>query len=1082
MHYTLKCDPLTTRDNFNCGEWDYLSYVIVHDSTGIMDSTEAEHSNFTIAGTTPDVFNYVQLPVADTFYRYRMIRVVDNVTSVQSVTLGNGNNNSPEAFNNTRAQYLFTAAELNTAGLTAGDITSIGFAVATAGMSSNTRIRMKTTGRTQLTRLETSGFMTVYEGDLNAVPGMNQIQLLEDFVWDGTSNIIVEFANNAPSVIDLQADAQADAGVTVGHGDKYYEIGSNGYLELEDASTALSALDSFVTVSLWARGSEVLPTNTSIFEGKDKAGNRAIQAHLPWGNKRVHWDAGQESGYDRINKDATDAQIKENWNHWVFTKNVATGTMRIYLNGVLWQSGTKKFRKFPEIVNFRIGKGINNYQYFGAIDRFSVWKSELTAAQVSDLNQNDINQAQSNFGDLLFSFSFDNHTSGTRTIESDFNPNIKATFYGDMKVAPYSKDAFFRSSVTHERPMMEFSMADQTTHMDSVLEKDVVSRPLVYIDLFEDSNDPTKKTGEASGYEAGYVFSYNPDGSKKDSSMVANPTTLTRTMSPYMAYSERVNNIEIGRYITPYGIGLDLGPDGFRWVYDVTDYAELLEGRVTFSAGNQQELIDVKFEMIEGTPVRDLKEISYYINRSSRRYSDIADDIAFTNKKIAIHPEAKTHKLVTRITGHGHNTDGGNEPHCCEWADKQHYMKIDGKEALQWDIWMDDKCALNPIFDQGGNWAPPRAGWCPAAPVDDFNFDITSYVTGDSVALDYEIEPVPVDNQGQGGGNYVVAMHLMQYGDYNFTHDATVEQIISPNNWEYYSRLNPTCSKPKIRIRNTGKTTITELGLKYGVIGGNPITYYWKGELTSDEAKDIDLPFAIWGYNTTADNNRFFAEVTTINGQDDQYADNNRAESDFEAPNITPKNLKLMFRQNAIADATLQIFDDQGKVVYEKLDAAASELVREDISLPRGCYKMVCETENQFGLYYPLIPQIGSGLLRLYASGSSFNVNFNPDFGKSVEYYFTVGHGLHTDDIALSDWSLYPNPSQGLITLQTGTKSEGNAYTINVRNMAGQVVHSQNGLVNGGLIQVDIQDQTSGIYVVELVENNKKQSFKVAIH
>jgi hypothetical protein len=48
--------------------------------------------------------------------------------------------------------------------------------------------------------------------------------------------------------------------------------------------------------------------------------------------------------------------------------------------------------------------------------------------------------------------------------------------------------------------------------------------------------------------------------------------------------------------------------------------------------------------------------------------------------------------------------------------------------------------------------------------------------------------------------------------------------------------------------------------------------------------------------------------------------------------------------------------------------------------------------------------------------------------------------------------------------------------------MAGQVVHSQNGLVNGGLIQVDIQDQTSGIYVVELVENNKKQSFKVAIH
>ena len=90
------------------------------------------------------------------------------------------------------------------------------------------------------------------------------------------------------------------------------------------------------------------------------------------------------------------------------------------------------------------------------------------------------------------------------------------------------------------------------------------------------------------------------------------------------------------------------------------------------------------------------------------------------------------------------------------------------------DIWQDDKCALNPIFDQGGNWAPPRAGWCPGAPVDDYNFDITEFVTGDKVSIDYEIEPVPVNNLGQGGGRYVVSMHLMQYGEYNFENDATV--------------------------------------------------------------------------------------------------------------------------------------------------------------------------------------------------------------------------------------------------------------------------------------------------------------------
>ena len=40
MHYTLKCDPRTTRDRFDCGEWDYLTYTVVRDTLGRYDSTE----------------------------------------------------------------------------------------------------------------------------------------------------------------------------------------------------------------------------------------------------------------------------------------------------------------------------------------------------------------------------------------------------------------------------------------------------------------------------------------------------------------------------------------------------------------------------------------------------------------------------------------------------------------------------------------------------------------------------------------------------------------------------------------------------------------------------------------------------------------------------------------------------------------------------------------------------------------------------------------------------------------------------------------------------------------------------------
>ena len=48
------------------------------------------------------------------------------------------------------------------------------------------------------------------------------------------------------------------------------------------------------------------------------------------------------------------------------------------------------------------------------------------------------------------------------------------------------------------------------------------------------------------------------------------------------------------------GIGLDLGPQGFRWVYDVTDYSFFVD-TLEIRAGNQQ-LIDLKFVMIKGVP------------------------------------------------------------------------------------------------------------------------------------------------------------------------------------------------------------------------------------------------------------------------------------------------------------------------------------------------------------------------------------------------------------------------------------------------------------------------------------------------
>lgn len=1082
MHYTLKCDPQTTRDNYNCGEWDYLSYIIVHDSTGLTDSTEKEHANFLIGDESPDAFDYVLTPVSDTFYRYNKYRVVDQIVSADSSTIGTGSILSQKPLSANRMQYLFSVTELTTAGFKPGPVTSIALFAGSPSNLGQVSIRLLPTGLPTLSGMEDGLFTTVYSGQLSLTAGKNKIPCRDTFNWDGTSNLIVEFVrfSNASATPELQSDNLPGAGVQDQGGDMYYEVSDNGFIEIESAGQVMKDIDSTVSVSLWCKGGSDLPKNTSAFEGVDSNGKRLVHSHLPWSNGQVYWDAGDATGYDRINKAANDNNLKDNWNHWVFTKNAKTGKMNIYLNGQLWHSGDSKFKAIPEIDVFRIGKGSVNYQYSGKIDRLSIWKSELSASEVSDLYTTDISSSQPNFSDLVCSFSFDNYVAGSGKIASDFNPSIEARFKGKVMVKPYIEDAFFNATQTDVRPKIEFGSAIQTSHLDSSLASSIVERPMVVIESFDDTNNPTKTTGYTNGFEAGYAFSFNPDGSKKDSSAISGSKNITLVKTPYWEYFERIDNIEIGRYITPYGIGLDLGPDGFKWIYDVTDYAGLLDGQVTLSAGNQQELIDLRFELIEGTPPRDLKQIGYYINRSQKSYKSIAEDINFQEATLDIHPEAKTFKLVTRITGHGHNTSSDNQPHCCEWADKTHYMKIDGKDALQWDIWQNDKCALNPVFDQGGNWAPPRAGWCPGAPVDDYNFDVTSYITGSEVSLDYEIEPVPVDNPGQGGGNYVVSMHLMQYGDYHFNNDATVEDILSPNNWEFHSRLNPTCLEPKIKVRNTGKNTITELGLKYGVKGGNVITYYWKDTLKSNEAAIIDLPFAVWSYKSADPNKTFFAEVFSVNNVPDEYADNNRAESEFEIPKVAPKTFTVYFRNNNIEDATLQIFDQGGNVVYEQLSAQAGVLTKKEITLDRGCYKLVCETENQFGLYYPLIPQVGSGLLRLIGGG--FSESFNPDFGKSIEYHFTVGHTLDVEKPELSkQWTLYPNPSNGLVTLQTETNVAGEEYMARALNVSGQEVFNQSGTLDAGLLQLDMKHLTEGIYLVELIQNNQRSVFRVAI-
>ncbi|REJ84096.1 MAG: lamin tail domain-containing protein, partial [Bacteroidetes bacterium] len=95
----------------------------------------------------------------------------------------------------TRVQYLYTASELSSSGITSGNLLSVGFNVVSAGSGSiDLTIRLKATNTASLaTTFETGTFTTVYTATgYTVTAGLNTHTFSSPFFWNGTSNIIVE--------------------------------------------------------------------------------------------------------------------------------------------------------------------------------------------------------------------------------------------------------------------------------------------------------------------------------------------------------------------------------------------------------------------------------------------------------------------------------------------------------------------------------------------------------------------------------------------------------------------------------------------------------------------------------------------------------------------------------------------------------------------------------------------------------------------------------------------------------------------------------------------------------------------------
>ncbi len=1097
MVYTLKCDEATTQDQFPCGEWDYLTYNHIWDHTGVMDSNLLMHPYFVVGKSAPEQIDLSETPVYDYFQTEQSSRNVILTNSEESYAVGNGNDLLDHPFNTSqstqRVQYLWTASELSASGLTAGLIDQIQLDVTALGEAlNNLRIRMKNTGATELAHFDNNNLEEVYHYNSTiSGTGLQTLTLNSSFDWDGSSNLLIEFSfknAQAGNAFEVKgSDSGFNSGVLSSSTDKYLKF--DGQEHVVVPNDAFAQIDQEITISFWSYGNpDFQPENSYLFEGFNDEGRRVLNCHLPWSNGSIYWDAGATGGnYDRIFKAANPSEYAGQWNHWALTKNTTTGNMSIYLNGQLWHAGNGNTRSMAGVTSFTIaGKPNTGGQYHGNVDEFRIWNKALDAAEIQEWMNKSVTPSHPSYANLLYYYKFDEDGFEAK---NEVNNKLDGSLIGaPQRLQKEAYELSEAAQVTSFRPNITLLRGDYTFTSDIQIVTDSVEQAGVSVVTYEVVGNDVAAVDTAFGWHAGYSYVYDQDGELIDS--------LTNTFDQaydnyeleyYSLPFEVINRYEIGRFITPYGINLSLGSNGTTWMYDVTDYAFLLKDSVDFAAGNQQELIDVKFIMIEGTPAREVKHLDrIWGQRSSYRYGQLDNDDVLSATTLPLHPEASEFKVVTRLTGHGHNSNTGSYPHCCEWKDNSHYLHINGQQVADWKIFQYNECALNPVYPQGGTWPGAREGWCPGDVVKDQHFNITPYIDGDEVTIDYSITPVPTNNQGMANGNYQVAMHLVHYGAANYNLDAELYDIISPSEYDYYERLNPICRDAKVLLRNGGAQPLTSVQFNYSISGGPVFTYEWTGNLGIMESEEVILPIADEAFWTGDGENIFTVSISNPNGGTDENSINNELSSGFEMPQILKQNNRIRLNTNNRAfENRLRIYDINGNVVLEWDNLTNNTLYEDTLFFDPGCYTFELFDSGNDGLSYWADPNAGSGSVGFYHPKVNAKVkSFNSEFGRILHFPFFVEEIVGTNEaptLSKDIFNIFPNPSTGSFTLDLASLSQN--AELQVFNTLGSLVFSQSISTQGNKYRslIDLNHLDKGVYWIKVIQNNREQTRKLIL-
>ncbi len=1083
MLYSMRCKnglvSNGTDRNRGCGEWDYSCNTYIEDDSRV-DSIEANINSHYISNYSGNSFDFVYSPAIDYHRKVYKKTTLNSIISENTYTSGTYSTNIEHTFPvnlfNGKSQYIYTASELSAAGLTSGDINGFILYPLDTLRADFCKIKIKSVSNSTLdasSGADTSGFSEVYFDKLvdYASTGGKRIMFHTPYNWDGVSNLLIEFSytnsttytgSNMPT---LQGYTAALQGISSG-GAQYPLFQGTNYLTVTGYKGISGSNPR--TVEAWVKTTS--NNNEIISWGLNSNTEKYVVRVNGNGALRTEVAGGYIIGTTNI----ADGQ----WHHVASVLNGnSVNNITLYVDGVqeVISSSQNISINTANSNDVSIGHGLNNTYFNGNIDNVRVWSAALSASTIAEYKNADIPMSHPNISDLELNLSRDsiNANQWEDLSQNNRNADIQNGLWLEKSYGEYLHDNF---SIQNEKPVLNFLKGtyNTTISLDSVYLEVTRSPNSVTVYSITDNSGTLVSdvvvvdtimqlwdTAQGNRYfaEDGTLensTSINPDGNISIS-------TLNYWRRTPMAF-------EIMSFVTPFGIFLNLGPEGQTWTFDVTDFAPLFKGqkRLFMNKGGQwQEDMDIKFLFIVGTPPRKSLDINnLWMSNRSVRYEDLLSQKYFPPRTVTGTTGAESYKLRTTITGHGQEG---------EFIPRNHIIKANNSIVKNWLV--NKECGYNPIYPQGGTWIYDRAGWCPGMATDLEETDLTPNFSTGSAILDYDI------TTASGDSRYIISNQLVSYGANNFSHDAELLDIMHPTKKVEHLRSNPSCNDPVIILRNTGEDTLKTAVIEYGINSGTSKgTYNWSGSLGFLETDTITLPadfFNIWSDITRDTNNLFFAEIKQINGGD-EYEHNNTAHSYFDIPRVFPSEFIILIKtNNAPAETTYEVVDKNGVVYFSEHYTSPNSVYRDTISLPQGCYTLQLQDSDDDGIEW-WANNDGAGQLRLFRTNGLQLYQIDGDFGGEYSLDFTVDWPLRFEELNnLYEVQLSPNPAKNLFVLQAPDIKDAQ---INVFDLIGREVYPDMLENSQNSRTFDASQLSEGVYTITIRNKENLISKKLVIN